>query len=154
MKTPVGWALTISIAFLTAPPSASLAADQPTRDRQLQRALVAESDAFMEYWKKGDLPRLSAILAPDFVYAGPQGISSRQAALDVIRQCKLSAYSFRDLQMRRLSPDAAVLVYRLNQDLTCFGKKDPSVTLNSDTFVKRRGKWYIVLTTQTTLTSE
>lgn len=141
----------LASAVLCALPEPSAAADRIAPRARLQQTLVAESEAFMQHWQRGNMAGLSRILTADFLYAGPQGVSSRKSALDVIRQCHLSSYSFDDLKMRRLSAGSAVLIYRLKQDLTCFGKKEPPLTLNSDTFVRRGGKWYIVLTTQTTL---
>lgn len=141
----------IFAGFAAAVMANAFAADNVGPDAKLQQELVRESAAFMDYWKKGDSERLANILAADFVYASPQGAASRAVALDVIGHCQLVSFAFSHVQMLRLSADSAVLIYTLNQDLTCFGQKDPAVTLNSDTFVRRRGQWKIVLTTQTTL---
>ncbi|MEQ7874929.1 nuclear transport factor 2 family protein [Sphingomonas sp. ASV193] len=143
-------AVVLASAMLTVTPTMSARGSAQT---ELQTKLVKISKDFMDDWKAGKSAALADILTQDFIYASPQGAVSRQTALNVVSHCQLSSYSFERVEMRQLSADAAVLIYKLNQDLTCFGKKEPAATINSDTFVRRGGKWKIVLTTQTTLSS-
>ena len=118
----------------------------------LRKTLFALSDKFMVEWQKHDMAGLGALLAPEFVYVGPHGTMPRAVVLsDLGTHCTLASYKFGEPQMIETSPDSAALIYTIHQDVTCFGQPVEPEVVNTDTFVKRGGKWLFVMTTSTPL---
>jgi hypothetical protein len=117
----------------------------------LQTTLLSVSKAFMSGCQQHNSAAAAATLTPDFIYAGPHGAVSKAAVLGAIAHCELTSYAFSDEQMRQTSTDSAILIYKLTQDLTCAGHKQPQNTINTDTLVRRDGHGLISVTTETEL---
>jgi hypothetical protein len=49
----------------------------------------------------------------------------------------------------QISSESAALVYKIHQSASCAGHPDPPTVLNTDTLVRRKGKWVFLLTTST-----
>jgi hypothetical protein len=128
------------------------AAPAQTSDPSLKGTLFALSEKFMTDWQKHDTAALAASFAPEFVYVGPHGPIPRQGVInDLGTHCTLASYKLGEPQMLQTSAESAVLIYSIHQDLTCFGQPDVPDVLNTDTFVKRGGRWLFAMTTSTPL---
>jgi hypothetical protein len=130
------------------PPSAAIVRGADSNGAPVQSELEGIAKNFMVAWQKQDMTTISNILAPDFLFAGPHGVKTRAYTLNVLTHCTLGQFTLEDFQMRQTSADSAILLYKIHRDLTCFGKKDLENTLNTDTFLRKDGKWFIVLTTE------
>jgi hypothetical protein len=130
------------------PLSAATVSEAGSNDASVQNVLEVIANDFMIAWQKQDMTTISSILAPDFLLAGPHGVKTRAYTLNVLTHCTLGKFTLDDFQMRQTSADSAILLYTIHRDLTCFGKKDLENTLNTDTFLRKDGKWSIVLTTE------
>jgi hypothetical protein len=117
-------------------------------DKLDQDALVTIANDFMVAWQKQDMEAIAGILDPDFLFAGPHGVVPKATTLKALSRCKLGDFALEGFQFRRTSADSAILVYRIHRDLVCGGKNDLDDTLNTDAFVRRNGKWSILLTTE------
>ena len=118
----------------------------------LQSTLFGLANEFMSSWQKHDYTAMAAPLAPEFVYVGPQGVAPREAVMqDLSTHCDLKSFTLGEPKLLRTGEDAAVLIYTVHQDLTCFGHPDAPDAVNSDTFVRRDGKWMFAMTTSTPL---
>ena len=118
----------------------------------LQSTLFVLVNEFMTNWQKHDFAAMAAPLAPEFVYVSPQGVTLREAVVqDLSTHCDLKSYSLGEPKMVRTGEDAAVLIYTIHQDLTCFGHPEATDVVNSDTFVRRGGGWMFAMTTSTPL---
>jgi uncharacterized protein (TIGR02246 family) len=78
------------------------------------------------------------IAASGGVYHGKQAILSDMAA----DPCEVKSYDFADAKVRMLSPDVAVLTYRLTQDVSCksIGKLAPKAFVTS-IYVRQSNEW-------------
>ena len=95
-------------------------------------------------------PALTATMAPEFLYVSSQGIAPREAVVAALTHaCTLTSYSLSDIRLVPISSDSAVLVYKIHQSASCEGHPDPPLVLNTDTLVRRNGKWLFLLTTST-----
>jgi hypothetical protein len=130
------------------PLSAATVHGANANDASVQSALETIANEFMVAWQKQDMTTISNILAPDFLFAGPHGVKTRAYTLNVLTHCTLGKFTLEDFQLRQTSADSAILLYKIHRDLTCFGKKDLENTLNTDTFLRKAGKWTIMLTTE------
>ena len=118
----------------------------------LQNTLFGLANDFMTNWQKHDYAAMAAPLAPEFVYVGPQGVALREAVVqDLSTHCDLKSFTLGQPRLLRTGEDAAVLIYTVHGDLTCFGHPGEPDSVNSDTFVRRGGKWLFAMTTSTPL---
>ncbi|MGB8029067.1 MAG: nuclear transport factor 2 family protein [Terracidiphilus sp.] len=103
----------------------------------------------MTAWQNKDAATLKQTMAPDFLFVGPRGVSTRDGWLSSLGFCSLVSYSISDVQMRTLPSKAAMLIYKLNYVGDCGGQPIPADTVVTDTFARRNGRWWIVTTTFT-----
>jgi hypothetical protein len=116
----------------------------------LKDQLVAQVDAFMHAWEKHDTAALEATMAPEFWYVSSRGVAPKEDVVGALTNaCTLTSYSLSDVRVMPISPDSAALVYKIHQSVSCAGHPDPPVVLNTDTLVRRDGKWLFLLTTST-----
>ena len=116
----------------------------------LKDQLVAQVDVFMHAWEKQDAATLTAMMVPEFLYVTSRGVTPRDGVVGALTHaCSLTDYSLSDVRLVRISLDAATLVYKLHQSASCAGHPDPPVVLNTDTLVRREGRWLFLLTTST-----
>jgi hypothetical protein len=121
-----------------------------SNDESLKDELVARVDAFMKAWEKQDATALRATLAPDFLYVTSRGAAPREGVVGALTHaCTLTSYSLSDVRIVPISTNSAALVYKIHQTASCAGHPDPPVVQNTDTLVRREGKWLFLLTTST-----
>ena len=126
------------------------AAPPAPADSSFRDMLVAHVDSFMLAWKKQDAVALTATMAPDFLYVSSRGVTGREGIVAALTHaCALTSYSLSDVQVVQISSESAALVYKIHQSASCAGHPDPAVVLNTDTLVRREGKWVFLLTTST-----
>ncbi len=83
-----------------------------------------------------------------FLYVSPGGVGTRESVLrDLGGSCRLASYTLGDPRLLRTGVDAAVLIYTIHQEVTCFGHPSVPDVLNTDTFVRRDGQWLFAMTT-------
>ena len=114
----------------------------------LQKALMGRAEALWDGVERGDGAALQALATPDFVFVGKEGILSFQELGAALQACKMRSYKLHDAEVRQLRPDAAVLVYKADQDFACNGRPDPSQLNVTDTFVREGGTWKIAVHTE------
>jgi hypothetical protein len=120
---------------------AALAADSP--DKTFLDLEQAWGNAFV----KKDIAFLSAILADDWSSVGTSGKHEGKASLiDIVKsgKLKITAFKARDVKVRMLGTNYAV-VQGFDDETSSFGGKDDSGTFAwTDVFEKRGGKWVAV----------
>ena len=126
-------------------------AEPSTRDESaMKEQIIAQVDSFMHAWEKRDAVALAATMAPEFLYVSSHGIAPKDGVVGALTHaCTLTSYSLSDVRVVRISSDSAAVVYKLHQSASCAGHADPPVVLNTDTLVRRDGKWLFLLTTST-----
>ena len=119
-------------------------------DMSLKDVLVAQVNTFMHAWERQDAAALTETMAPEFLYVTSRGVTPREGIVAALTHaCTLASYSLSDVRLVQISSDSAVLVYKIHQSASCAGHADPAVVLNTDTSVRRDGKWLFLLTTST-----
>lgn len=122
----------------------------PTKpDDALKAVLLARGDDFMSAWKKHDRAGIVSTLAPEFVaVGGPALASGVDDTLKGLMGCDVASYHINDSALKRLSPTTAVLLTTQQQQITCSGHPAPALMYMTDTYVKREGKWVILIHTE------
>jgi Domain of unknown function (DUF4440) len=101
---------------------------------------------------KGDFAAVRKLFRPDFLQ-----VDSHIAALDTLlitlKQCRLTGYELRDLQVRILGPDAAMTAYHMVNTFNCGTDANAEVhhfDNNSTTvWVRRPNGWLVQAHTET-----
>jgi len=116
-----------------------------TGDKGLRDTLLGLEE---EGWKalKGKKPEANTTLADDFVAViADGGRLTRADFLKLLADVTLTDYSLSDVALTRLTPDAAVLTYKVRTDYTYKGEATKETIWVSSAWAKRDGKWVNVL---------
>jgi hypothetical protein len=150
MKSFYSVVLLASLCSLPLHAQSAIPSEPQGKDAALKDQLVAQVDTFMHAWEKQDAAALTATMAPEFLYVTSRGVTPRQGVVaDLTHICTLTSYSLSDVRVVPISADSAALVYKIHGTSSCAGHADPSVSLNTDTLIRRESKWLFLLTTST-----
>jgi hypothetical protein len=127
----------------------STASFAQTSSDALQDDLLKVSNAVWTAVEQQNMAAMQTLTTPDFVFVGTQGILSGPELGKALQGCKLSSFKLTSPQLRKLSSNSAVLVYRADEDFACNGKPLEPVLLVSDTFIRKQGKWLTVVHSET-----
>jgi hypothetical protein len=75
---------------------------------------------------EGNFATVRSLFAKDFIQVNEK-IQAADAILVNLRHCRLESYELRDLQVRILSPDSALTVYRVVDTFNCGTEDNPQV---------------------------
>jgi hypothetical protein len=113
--------------------------------------LLAVERSFYEGWKAKSVAPFEAGLGEGAIAFGSFGAIDRKAQIDgqvrANAACTVNAFSLEAPASVPVSPDAAVLYYRLVQDADCGGAKAPSPSFNTSVYARRGGRWVNVFRT-------
>jgi hypothetical protein len=105
----------------------------------------------LNLWKalqSHDLAAFHAYLLPDFLDV-EKTIQTRDQIMANLGTCTLVSSKIRNHQLRMLSPDAAILTYTRSSETTC-GESHLTGDYNATTtWVRREGKWFVQIHTET-----
>ena len=132
------WVLVTALAASTQ----LLAQDAPD-DQTLSAKLIALERQSWVAWQSHDAKFFADFLSDDHTELGAQGPADKAAVVRVVGSpvCKVDHYEVDDFHFTRLAPDAAVLVYRAEQQTTCAGKPVPSPVWATSIYALRKGEW-------------
>ena len=97
---------------------------------------------------KSDTSVLEKYLTSDYLGIGPDGVTQNKAEfLSDVKSgtLKLESSTMSDLKVQVADPDMAIVVYRTNDKGTYKGKDITGEYRWLDVFVKRDGKWKVVI---------
>ncbi len=93
-----------------------------------------------------DIDVFRSLVTPDFMFISGRGkLYSLEQNIETLKPCSFHSFNIQAPQTRWLSPNAAVIVYHLFLDATCAGHKIPTDFEVSDVWVRRNGKWAVLL---------
>ena len=100
---------------------------------------------------KPDVEALRELLLPDYLYIAPRGVIwTKEENLTSLKSgVVFSSIEVKDPQVRRLSPNSAVIVGRVFMEVAVDGRNLSTETLTSTAWVKQDGKWLAQLHTST-----
>jgi Domain of unknown function (DUF4440) len=106
-------------------------------------SLLNISNGTYTAFQEKDGKKMRTLTTSDFTYVGSEGVLSGEELDETTKSCTLRSFKLTSPQMRILAPTSATLSYTSSQDESCAGKPVPSVLLNVDVFVLRRGQWLV-----------
>ena len=132
--------------------TANANASKPVSSAPTKEDLMALDKQANEAWKNHDTKFFDTFLDDKFSGYGMKGRWDKAAALKDIAEhkCDVKGFTIDDTQMKVISPEVAVLTYKITTDGSCEGHKiEPART--STVFVKRGDKWMGAYHSETTI---
>jgi uncharacterized protein (TIGR02246 family) len=141
----------ILLVATLAPTTAPIQAQQIPTAQDIE---TAEMDLLfiqeIKLWKalqSHDLVTFNSLLLPDFIEV-EKSIQTREQILANLNACTLVSFNVHNHQTRVLSPDAAVIAYNANSEISC-GESHLKGSYNATTtWVRRDGKWLVQIHTE------
>lgn len=115
----------------------------------LQKTLVTSATNLFTAYQQMNQDLFLSIIAPDFVYISKEGIMDPEALAGSVQGCSMASFKITDPQARLLSPDSAILIYKMHQSAACNGKPEPADLVVTDVFVRKGDNWLMTVHTQT-----
>ncbi|MGE5243200.1 MAG: nuclear transport factor 2 family protein [Betaproteobacteria bacterium] len=124
--------------------SASAATDPAAEVIELEKAS-------WEAWKGRNAAFFESFLTDDHLEVGTSGVAGKSAVVASVRtpQCEVRRYALSGFRTAVINSETIALVYRAEQETTCFGKPVPSPAWATSIYVRRSGRWQNVLYQQT-----
>lgn len=118
----------------------------PIEEAPLEDLVGLEAQSWVA-WKAQDAKFFESFLADDHLEVGPNGVLGKAEVVAFIRShaCEVKSYELSAPTVTQISPTAAVLVYRAEQDTRCGGHPVPSPTWATSVYAFRDGRWRNVL---------
>ena len=118
----------------------------------LKRELLALEKQYWTAIKQRDAGTAARLSDDPCLVVGAQGVGElkRKAMSKMMEEANydLHAFSLKDVHVRALGDDAAVLAYAVEEKLTVDGKPVTLKAFDSSVWVKRDGQWTCVLHTE------
>lgn len=114
----------------------------------VEQILIDREKQSWAAWQNKDLAFWQRHLSADHVEMdGPNGPQDRDYVLTGVakRACAVTSYNVDNFTFRRLSSDAAMLVYHATQEFACGEKRIPNVGWVTSVYKRRNGRWENVL---------
>jgi uncharacterized protein (TIGR02246 family) len=127
-------------------------ATKTTDPKDMEKELVGLEKEYWQAIKDKDARTASKYSDDPCIVVGAQGIGSIKpndyGAMMAAATYDLHDFELKDVQVRVLNDDVAVLAYKVNEELTVDGKKVTMHAADSSTWVRRDGQWVCALHTE------
>ena len=133
----------LAISMLSA---GSLMAQQGNTPTPVTEELIRLSDQWMNAAQQHDSATLERLMAPEFTLMrpSPSGVVRRAEWLAALRQMHLRAFQYDDLKVAQYGDALAVVNGILVVDAEANGRPVTPVTLVTDVWARRAGRWVVV----------
>lgn len=124
-----------------------------TQDDKMKDALLAQENRVWRALVEGDAETDGAILTEDFLGVYPDGFGTKAEHVGQLDNGgSVAAFRLSQVQLRKLSPEAALLIYRA--DYLRAGKGTWEAMLITSLWEQRAGQWRNSFSQDTPLTSQ
>jgi hypothetical protein len=104
--------------------------------------LIAAERAIWELLKRQQWNAFDdAIAGETFVESGGISIAKRGTSATALRGLVTKSYALEDATVRMVTPDVAIVTYRMTIDQTFNGQRTPSPIYNMSVWQRKAGKW-------------
>ncbi|HEX6275435.1 MAG TPA: nuclear transport factor 2 family protein [Polyangiaceae bacterium] len=109
-----------------------------------------------QYWqalKDNDVRVVERLTADPCIVTGPQGVGEldKKSMLEMMKSATYTLDSFeldRDMKVRMLGDDVAIVAYKVHERMTVDGKPVELDAADTSTWVRRGGQWVCALHTE------
>ena len=115
----------------------------------LQQQITALERQELETLKSGDWDAFSNLFADDATFLDAHGFAGKKEVLQHVSDVRIVDYSMEEIRVRPLTPDTALIAYKLKQKRTSHGKEFASQAYASAVWAGRGGKWLCIFTQET-----
>ena len=110
-----------------------------------EQELIELQHEWMDAWRRQDLPRLEAILAPEFTLtsARTDQLVDRATWLGMLGEVRNESFEYTNFRVNVFG-DAAVVKSRMRQVASVAGKPWNETFMLTDVWIRRDGRWQVV----------
>ena len=130
----------------------ALAVVSPSWAADPKEDIVAVEKGSWKAWANHDAKAYADTITDDATLVTADGdVKTGKEILDSVTShtCDVKGFDLADTKLRQLSPDTAILTYKLTQDITCEGQKAPTKVFATSIYVRQEGKWRSALYQET-----
>jgi RNA polymerase sigma factor (sigma-70 family) len=138
------------------PPELTIPLKEPEASKaskaDFNKTILAMEARFWKAAMKFDAEAMKDLYADDFTAVSERGRSNKAANVEATRQYRSANVRFRSVEIIRLNDDAAIVTYRMDQDVFA---RDGSLIRRqrdcrvSNAWARREGRWVFVFSQQT-----
>jgi hypothetical protein len=111
------------------------------RENQLWQTLIGH---------RPDFSAFKRFLAPGYIQMDNTGaVMTTEDSVAELKTCTVGSFKISNPDVRPLSPESTLIVYRVTLDATCGGEKIPSELESADVWVRGSSQWLLQLHTET-----
>jgi hypothetical protein len=117
----------------------------------VEAQLIALQNQINDAWKNKNSDFYKSQIPDDAVLVSPTGPLSKSEVIGVVSSmpCKINGFSTDNYKVTMLSPDVAVLTFKVSVDADCNGQKASETAWATTMYMKRQGKWQAVFHQET-----
>lgn len=124
-------------------------------DQTLEKQLVSLENEYWQALKDKDTAAVLRLTDDPCIVAGAQGVASfHREEFEKMMDAEnytLDDFEMTDVEVRVLGTDAAVIAYKVREELTLEGEEMTLEAAESSTWVRRGGQWLCALHTESIL---
>jgi len=140
MRTP--YTMVCGLAFLLGSVSAVRAQSPKAAMSSSDSTLIAAERAIWDLLKRQQWNAFDeAIAGETFVESGGISIAKRGASASALKGLVTKSYALEDATVRMVTPDVAIVTYKMTIDQTFNGQRTPSPLYNMSVWQRKAGKW-------------
>ncbi|HVY19137.1 MAG TPA: nuclear transport factor 2 family protein [Bauldia sp.] len=121
----------------------------------IEQDILAREKEFWQSMIDRDAKAGAAMMADTSLVTGAQGVGKidRKTFAKMMEQgaWKLHKFDFSDVQVTQVTPDVAVIAYKVREEITVDGQRLTMQAADASTWVKQDGKWVCALHTESVL---
>ena len=131
--------------------AAVMALGQAENNDKVKAALIAQVTQANTAWLKKDKQFFQDTVSEEAQFVLYFGVFSKPQILlaATMHNCTFKDPVVDNAKLTMPDLESAVLTYRVTQEVTCNGKAEPTPSWCSTSFVKRKGKWLVILHQET-----
>jgi uncharacterized protein (TIGR02246 family) len=120
--------------------------------KALEKELLALEKQYWRAIKEKDVDAAVRLTDDPCIVTGPQGVASvdKKALAGMLQAAPWTLHDFelKEIQVRQLSDDVAILAYKVHETLTVGGKPVTLDAADASAWVRRDGRWLCALHTE------
>jgi ketosteroid isomerase-like protein len=121
-------------------------------EKTIEKELIQLENQYWHAIKNKDIEKAARMTDDPCLVAGSKGIAriDKEKFRKIMQSATYTLHDFelKEMEVRLLSADVAILAYKVHEELTVDGKPVSMDASDSSTWVKRNGRWVCALHTE------
>jgi ketosteroid isomerase-like protein len=127
----------------------TISAHKNTAADSFEDQIVAAERAGLDALKAGDVGKFGDFTADEAVFVDAHGPATKAQVLQNVVGFKLTDYTMDNIQVKRISPNTGLLVYKITETGVSHGKEFTAQVYISSIWTERDKKWLCLFSQET-----